>query len=99
MLLLYFILEKFNKCMEGKEGSETTQMDRTKFFRQCVYAMAEEDNCVTSGKGCAPTLNMLEKSEIPKEEFGKDQFGKTYPPTDDWKRPETSECTAYKIWK
>ena len=98
VLLLYLITGKFNECMASKETSETTQLDRTDFFKQCVYAMAEVDGCGTWGKGCAPTLDMLRKSEIPKEEFGTERFGETYPPTGHV-RPDSSVCTAYKIWK
>ena len=97
MLLLYFNIGKFNKCMEGKETHETTQEMRTEFFRDCVYEMAEVDGCGTWGQGCAPTLNMLRKSEIPKEEFGTERFGEAYPPTGHPK-PDTSVCTPYKIW-
>ena len=84
--------------MASKTTKETTQKDQAKFFRRCAYRMDEKDGCGTLGQGCALTLNMLRQSEIPKDEFGIDLFGKTYPPTGDWKRPETSECTADKIW-
>ena len=97
VLLLYFITGKFNECMASKETSETTQLDRTDFFKQCVYTMAEVDGCGTLGQGCAPTLNMLRQSEMPKEEFGTERFGETYPPTGHL-RPTTSVCTGYKVW-
>ena len=97
MLLLYFNIGKFNKCMESKETSETTQRMRTEFFRVCVHEMAGVDGCGTWGHGCAPTLTMLRKSEIPKNEVGTKRFGEVYPPTGH-PRPETSVCTGYKFW-
>ena len=96
-LLLYFITDIFNKCMASKETAKTTQIDRTKYFRACVYTMAEVDECGTWGQGCAPTLNMLRKSEVPMSEIGTKRFGEAYPPTGH-PTPATSACTAYKIW-
>ena len=83
--------------MASKETDETTQLDRTKFFRECLDTMTGVDECGTWGQGCAPTLAMLRKSEIPKNEFGTKRFGEAYPPTGH-PRPETSVCTGYKIW-
>ena len=85
--------------MDSKETNETTQKMRTEFFRDCVYKMDGVDECGTWGQGCAPTLNMLRRSEIPKEEFGTERFGETYPLTGrDYSKPTTSVCNAYKIW-
>ena len=86
-MLLYLITGKFNECMASKKTS----------FANCVHKMAKVDGCGTWGQGCAPTLNMLRKSEKPINEIGIENFGKAFPPTGH-PRPDTSVCTAKKIW-